>query len=157
MAGFAGMVFWGRSMDETILLIEDNRLNLKLFQDLVAAKGCRAVDAASGSEGITLAKLHRPDIAVVDLQLPDCSGLDVIKALKSDPRLCGIPVLATSAFCASVSAEWLARHQCDGFIAKPVLAQAFISDVDRLLRRVAIAASEMPPSLSTAGPRTASI
>jgi two-component system cell cycle response regulator DivK len=123
-----------------------------LFQDLVAAAGCRPIGAASGSEAICLAERHLPDLAIVDLYLPDIAGLDVIKAMRSDARLRNIPVLATSAFQRSVSAAWLLQHQCDGFIARPLVARDFCDELNRLLRRVAMTTRDtlpqhMPPGL----------
>jgi two-component system cell cycle response regulator DivK len=142
-------------MGATILIVEDNELNQKLFRDLVAAMGHRAVSATSGREGIIFAEQHPLHLAIVDLLLPDISGLEVIAALRREPRLRRLPVLAASAFRSSVSAAWLRRHRCDAFVAKPISVQAFTQEVGRLLRGVPIAASEMPPTLLAAAPLAA--
>jgi two-component system, cell cycle response regulator DivK len=142
-------------MGETILIVEDNWLNQKLFQDLITAEGYRSICAASGSEAICLAERLLPDLAIVDLYMPDIAGLDVVKAMRNDAHLRNIPVLATSAFQRSVSAAWLLRHQCDGFIAKPLVARRFCHEINRLLRRVAMTKRDtlprhMQPSLQHA-------
>ena len=136
------------AMGETILIIEDNRLNLRLFNDLVMAKGHRPIGAVSASEGLALARLHLPKLIVVDVQLPDISGLEVVQIVRSEWSLRDIPVLAASAFQSSASAEWLLQHQCDGFIAKPVSARPFMELVEKLLSEAAMAAEMLPRTLA---------
>jgi two-component system cell cycle response regulator DivK len=120
-------------MRETVLVIEDNRLNMKLFYDLLLASSRKPIIAASGRDGIALANRYVPDLIVVDLQLPDGSGLDVIREIKGAAPQKFIPALATSAFQPRVNEQWLSRHQCDAFIAKPISAWGFLAEVARLI------------------------
>src|SRR5580658_2714019 len=83
---------WG--MAKTVLIVEDNELNMKLFHDLLEAHGYATVGTRNGIEALDLARKHRPDLILMDIQLPEVSGLEVTKWLKDDSELRGIPVVA---------------------------------------------------------------
>ena len=78
-------------MAKTVLIVEDNELNMKLFNDLVETRGCRIVQTRSGIEAVELARLHHPDLILMDIQLPEVSGLEVTQWLKDDEELRSIP------------------------------------------------------------------
>jgi len=81
-----------------VLIVEDNELNMKLFHDLLEAHGVDTVETSNGFDVIELAREHSPDLILMDIQLPEISGLDVTKMLKAEDDLKGIPVVAVTAF-----------------------------------------------------------
>src|SRR5277367_2689821 len=88
----------GSGMAKTVLIVEDNELNMKLFHDLLEAHGYNTVGTRNGIEALDLARKHRPDLILMDIQLPEVSGLEVTKWLKDDQELKKIPVVAVTAF-----------------------------------------------------------
>jgi two-component system cell cycle response regulator DivK len=85
-------------MTHRILIVEDNELNLKLFRDLLAANGFETVETREGLEAMSLTRTMRPDLILMDIQLPEISGLDITRKIKADPDLRHIPVIAVTAF-----------------------------------------------------------
>ena len=85
-------------MAKTVLIVEDNELNMKLFNDLLEAHGYQTLQTRNGIEALELAREHRPDLILMDIQLPEVSGLEVTKWLKDDENLRAIPVVAVTAF-----------------------------------------------------------
>ena len=100
-------------MAKTVLIVEDNELNMKLFHDLLDAHGYKTLQTRNGMEALSLAREHRPDLILMDIQLPEVSGLEVTKWLKEDDQLKTIPVVAVTAFAMkgtrSASAKGAAR------------------------------------------------
>ena len=84
-------------MAKTVMIVEDNELNMKLFRDLIEAHGYRTVQTRSGLSAMEIAREHRPDLILMDIQLPEISGLDVTRKLKADSELKSIPVIAVTA------------------------------------------------------------
>src|SRR5260370_8806588 len=90
----------GRSgMSKTVMIVEDNELNMKLFHDLLEAHGYHPIGTREGMEALDLARKHPPDLILMEIQLPEVSGLEVTNWLQSDPQLTPIPILAVTAFC----------------------------------------------------------
>ena len=85
-------------MPKTVMIVEDNELNMKLFRDLLEAHGYHTVGTRDGIDALDLARKHRPDLVLMDIQLPEVSGLEVTRWLKEDPELKAIPVVAVTAF-----------------------------------------------------------
>src|SRR5436189_5314390 len=85
------------AMSKTVMIVEDNELNMKLFHDLLEAHGYHTVATRNGIEALDLARKHRPDLILMDIQLPEVSGLEVTKWLKEDPELKAIPVVGVTA------------------------------------------------------------
>src|SRR5699024_7561659 len=83
---------------KTVLVVEDNELNMKLFHDLLQAHGYSVLQTRDGMDALRLARRHRPDLILMDIQLPEVSGLEVTKWLKEDDDLKEIPVVAVTAF-----------------------------------------------------------
>jgi two-component system cell cycle response regulator DivK len=83
---------------KTVLIVEDNELNMKLFHDLLEAHGYETLQARTGPQALVLAEKHRPDLILMDIQLPEISGLQVTKELKKSKTLSAIPVIAVTAF-----------------------------------------------------------
>ncbi len=85
-------------MPKSVMIVEDNELNMKLFRDLIEASGYETIRTRNGLEALDLAREHRPDLILMDIQLPEVSGLEVTKWLKDDDDLRHIPVIAVTAF-----------------------------------------------------------
>ena len=116
---------WGTG--KTVLLVEDNVLNVKLLSDILAADGFRVLHAPDGCTAIDLARKDRPDIVLMDIQLPGNSGLEVARWFKDDASLAGIPVIAISAFIEQIRREDLRAAGVVATCAKPVLADNLMS------------------------------
>jgi two-component system cell cycle response regulator DivK len=117
----------------TILVVEDNELVLKLFSDLLEAFGYRTVVTRDGDNAIDLAREHRPELIVMDIQLPTVSGLDVTKWLKEEPDLQHIPVLAVTAFAQRDDERRVRDAGCEGYMSKPIHMMPFIETVQTLI------------------------
>ncbi len=117
------------SMAKTVLIVEDNELNMKLFHDLLEAHGYDTLQTRSGVEAITLARRHKPDLILMDIQLPEVSGLDVIKWLKEDDSTKAIPVIAVTAFAMKGDEERIREGGCEAYISKPISVSMFLDTV----------------------------
>jgi two-component system cell cycle response regulator DivK len=116
---------WGTG--KTVLLVEDNVLNVKLLSDILSADGFRVLHAPDGCAAIDLARKDRPDVVLMDIQLPGNSGLEVARWFKDDASLTGIPVIAISAFIEQIKREDLRAAGVVATCAKPVLADNLMS------------------------------
>jgi len=119
---------WG--MAKTVLIVEDNELNMKLFHDLLEAHGYGTVGTRNGIEALDLARKHQPDLILMDIQLPEVSGLEVTKWLKDDAELKRIPVVAVTAFAMKGDEE---RIRCEAYLSKPISVGKFIETVRHFL------------------------
>jgi len=118
---------------KTVLIVEDNELNMKLFNDLLEAHGYATLQARTGPEALSLAAKHRPDLILMDIQLPEISGLQVTQELKADERLSEIPVIAVTAFAMKGDEERIRAGGCEDYIAKPISVAVFLEKVKRYL------------------------
>ncbi|MDX2028591.1 MAG: response regulator [Alphaproteobacteria bacterium] len=116
-----------------VLIVEDNDLNMKLFRDLLEAHDYRTLHTRDGMEVIPLARQHKPDLIIMDIQLPEVSGLEVTKWLKADDELKSIPVIAVTAFAMKGDEEKIRAGGCEDYLAKPIAVQQFIASVKRYL------------------------
>jgi two-component system, cell cycle response regulator DivK len=123
----------GGPMTKTILIIEDNKLNMKLFNELLVSRGYTTLCAEDGLEGLELARQHRPDLVVMDIQLRDVSGLEVTQQIRTDHRIAHLPILAVSAFAMPGDADRILAGGCDRYLAKPFAPMRFLSDVDDMV------------------------
>ncbi len=121
-------------LDKTVLVVEDNDINMKLFHDVLEASGYNVLQAMNGMEGWRMAREHRPDLIVMDIQLPDVSGLEVTKWLKDDESLKSIPVIAVTAFAREGDKEKFLEGGCDAYIDKPISIPNFLQTVERLAK-----------------------
>ena len=119
----------GMGMAKTVMIVEDNELNMKLFHDLLEAHGYRTVETRSGVEAVELARAHRPDLIIMDIQLPEISGLDVTRKLKADPELKAIPVVAVTAFAMKGDEERIRAGGCEAYLSKPISVAKFLQTV----------------------------
>ena len=115
--------------DNTVLIVEDNELNMKLFHDLLEAHGYQTVGTHSGLEALDLARQHRPSLILMDIQLPEVSGLEVTKWLKDDEELRHIPVVAVTAFAMKGDEERIIQGGCEAYLSKPISVVGFIETV----------------------------
>jgi len=120
-------------MKKTVLIVEDNELNMKLFHDLLEAHGYATVQTRSGSNVVELAQEHRPDLILMDIQLPEISGLDITKTLKKDDDLKSIPVIAVTAFAMKGDEEKIRAGGCEDYISKPISVVDFIALIKKYL------------------------
>jgi len=118
---------------KTVLVVEDNDLNMKLFHDLLEAHGYQILQTKNGRDALRLAREHHPDLILMDIQLPEISGLEVTKLIKSDASLCKIPVVAVTAFAMKGDEEKIREGGCEAYIAKPISVAHFIATVERFL------------------------
>jgi two-component system, cell cycle response regulator DivK len=105
---------------ERILVVEDNAMNMKLFRDVLVAKGYRALEATTGGEAIALATQHAPDLVLMDIQLPDLDGVEALRRLRTDARTAAIPVLAVTAQAMGGDRERFLAEGFNGYVSKPV-------------------------------------
>ena len=122
-------------MPKKVLIVEDNELNMKLFHDLLEAQGYDLLEAREGPSALGLARAHRPDLIVMDIQLPSISGLEVTRWLKEDPELAHIPVVAVTAFAMKGDEARILQGGCEAYIAKPISVGRFLETIRRLLER----------------------
>ena len=116
-----------------VLIVEDNELNMKLFNDLLEAHGYITFQTKDGLEALSIARQHRPDLILMDIQLPEVSGLEITKRLKADEELRGIPVVAVTAFAMKGDEEKIRQGGCEGYIAKPISIAGFMRVVEHHL------------------------
>jgi two-component system cell cycle response regulator DivK len=120
-------------MAKTILIVEDNELNMKLFNDLLEANGYTTVQTGNGVEAIALARQHHPDLILMDIQLPEVSGLEVTRWLKDDEELKSIPVIAITAFAMKGDEERIREGGCEAYLSKPISVSKFLETVRHFL------------------------
>jgi two-component system cell cycle response regulator DivK len=120
-------------MKKRILIVEDNDLNLKLFRDLLTAHGYETIETKEGLEAITLTRSEHPDLILMDIQLPEISGLDVTRRLKSEEAIKSIPIIAVTAFAMKDDEEKILAAGCQAYISKPISIVPFLNTVRRFL------------------------
>ena len=120
-------------MPKTVLIVEDNELNMKLFHDLLEAHGYQTVGTRNGIEALELARKHHPDLILMDIQLPEVSGLEVTQWLKDDETLRSIPVIAVTAFAMKGDEEKILQGGCEAYLSKPISVAKFFETVDHFL------------------------
>lgn len=120
-------------MAKTVLIVEDNELNMKLFNDLLQANGYETLQTKDGREALSLARNDNPDLILMDIQLPEISGLEITRLLKSEEQTRQIPIIAVTAFAMKGDEEKIREGGCDGYIAKPISVTSFLQTVAQFL------------------------
>lgn len=120
-------------MTKRILVVEDNDLNRKLFCDVLAAGGFTVEPVADGNSVMVRARAFEPHLVVMDIQLQDISGLDLIASLKQDEQLADVPVLAVTAYAGKGDEERIRQVGAQAYLAKPVSIGPFMAAVRRLV------------------------
>ncbi len=118
---------------KTVLVVEDNELNMKLFHDLLEAHGYNILQTKDGMDALRIAREHKPDLILMDIQLPEVSGLEVTKWIKEDENLKSIPVIAVTAFAMKGDEEKIRNGGCEAYIAKPISVTDFLETVRKFL------------------------
>ena len=120
-------------MGKTVLIVEDNELNMKLFDDLLTAHGYQTLKTKDGLKVLELARHHKPDLILMDIQLPEVSGLEVTKWLKNDDQLKIIPVVAVTAFAMKGDEQKMRDGGCEDYISKPISIGHFMQVIKKYL------------------------
>ena len=120
-------------MPKKILIVEDNDLNLKLFRDLLEANGYLTVETKDGMKATDLVRMEKPDLILMDIQLPEISGLDVTRKIKADKSIADIPIIAVTAFAMKDDEEKILRAGCEAYISKPISIMHFLETVKKFL------------------------
>lgn len=136
-------------MKKKVMIVEDNELNMKLFHDLLEAHGIDTVQTRDGRLAVEMAREHKPDLVIMDIQLPEISGLEVTKLLKSDEQLKAIPVIAVTAFAMKGDEQKIREGGCEDYISKPISVSRFIEVIKSHLDKPAVVIE--PEEISTLG------
>jgi two-component system cell cycle response regulator DivK len=115
---------------KVILIIEDNEKNLRLIHDILESQGYRVLQARSGKEGIEAAREQRPDLIIMDIQMPGIDGITATRILKQDEQTCNIPVIALTAMAMKGDRDRILQAGCDGYLPKPVRFDALLEAVE---------------------------
>jgi two-component system cell cycle response regulator DivK len=116
-----------------VLIVEDNDLNMKLFNDLLVAHGYGTLQTKDGVEALTLIRQHHPDLILMDIQLPEVSGLEVMQWIKKDDEIRMIPIIAVTSFAMKGDEEKIREGGCEAYISKPISVASFLRTVERFL------------------------
>ncbi|ACB32321.1 response regulator receiver protein [Leptothrix cholodnii SP-6] len=119
----------------TILIVEDNARNMKLVRDILQHHGHSTLEAATGAEGVQLALAQRPDLILMDIQLPDIDGITALARIRADPALAAVPVLAVSASVMPDEQQKIVASGFDAYVTKPLSLRPFVAMVDSFLQR----------------------
>jgi two-component system, cell cycle response regulator DivK len=114
---------------ELVLIVEDNEKNMKLVRDILQVKGYRTLEAGTAEQGLALAGEHRPDLILMDIQLPDLDGVAALKRLRSEPTTASIPAVALTAFAMKEDQERFMTAGFDGYVMKPINVREFPDQV----------------------------
>ena len=120
-------------MKKKILIVEDDALNMKLYEDLLQATGYETIQDISGANVLQLVEANRPDLILMDIQLPEISGLELAKILKADEKYKEIPIIAVTAFAMRGDEQKIRGRGCDGYIAKPISVSYFLGKLEEFL------------------------
>ena len=118
---------------QIVLVVEDTNSNMMLCHDLLRACGCKVVQATDGNSGWQMARAHRPNLIILDIQLPGMSGLEVLARLKADKDLQAIPVIALTAFAMKGDEEFFLHSGFDHYISKPISVPDFLQTIKHFL------------------------
>jgi two-component system cell cycle response regulator DivK len=120
-------------MSKTVMIVEDNELNMKLFNDLLESRGYRTIQTRNGLDALDIVKEHHPDLILMDIQLPEVSGLVVTKWIKENDELAHIPVIAVTAFAMKGDEERILEGGCEGYISKPISLPHFLETIESFI------------------------
>lgn len=120
-----------------ILIVEDHPLNRKLLHDLLEAHSYEILETGDGLEALNLARRFRPDLILMDLQLPDVSGLEVTRWLRREPGMTTTPIIAVTAFAMREDERLALASGCDAYLAKPISIARVLDTIAALLGRAA--------------------
>lgn len=119
-------------MTKSVLVVEDNELNLKLFCDLLRAHGYEATPVRDGREAVAQAQAVKPDLIIMDIQLPHVSGVDLITQIRADEELAATPILAVTAYAGREDEERIRGAGATAYVSKPIAVKRFVEEVGAL-------------------------
>ena len=122
-------------MEQVILIVEDEPRNLKLIRDLLEVSGYMVLEAIDGKQGVEIAKAKKPDLILMDIQLPVMEGFEATRILKADERTRDIPIMALTAHAMEGDEEKIKAAGCDGYISKPIDTRGFLNKITEYLAR----------------------
>ncbi len=128
----------------TVLIVEDNPKSMKLCRDLLELHGHMILEATDGREGVNMARLHRPDLIVMDIQLPVMSGMDAARILREKKETQAIPIIASTAFAMKGDEERFLRNGFNAYIPKPINTRTFAEDVEAVYEAANAEKAEAP-------------
>ncbi len=120
-------------MTKRVLVVEDNELNLKLFCDLLKAHGFMAEPVRDAREALDRARAIRPDLIVMDIQMPHLSGLDLIEAIRGEEKLRHTPIMAVTAYAGKGGEDRVRTAGADAFVSKPITLMRFMDSINALI------------------------
>jgi two-component system cell cycle response regulator DivK len=118
---------------KTVLIVEDNELNMRLFHDIMEMQGYNILQTTNGMDALKLTRRHRPDLIVMDIQLPEVSGLEVTKWIKEDDNLKSTPIIAVTAFALKGDESKILQSGCEAYLAKPISITHFLETVESFM------------------------
>ena len=116
-------------MSQKILIVEDNELNMKLFNDLLEAHGYITVTTRDGTKALEIAMAEKPDLILMDIQLPEVSGLDITRQIKDNDEIKHIPIIAVTAFAMKGDEDKIRECCCNSYVSKPISITTFIETI----------------------------
>ena len=122
-------------MEKVILIVEDDAKNLKLFRDLLQVSGYTTLEATDGKQGVELAREEKPDLILMDIQMPVMDGLEATKLLKNDDVTKDIPVIALTAYAMKGDEEKMREAGFDGYISKPIDVKGFLKKISEVISK----------------------
>jgi two-component system cell cycle response regulator DivK len=131
-----------------ILYVEDNEFNRKIVRDLLARTSYRLIEAGDGEKGVTMAQAERPDLIIMDIQLPQLSGLDATRRLRADPRTAGIPIIVITSFALSGDEQRAMEAGAAAYLAKPYSPRELLRTIRSLAPEADPTSAPSPPSPS---------
>jgi two-component system cell cycle response regulator DivK len=120
-------------MSQVILVIEDQEDNRRIMRDLLTSVNYEIIEAVSGQEGVSLAETHRPDLILMDIQLPDFDGYEATKKIKAIPALNSIPIIAVTSYALSGDDKKAFEAGCDAYVSKPFSPRALLKKIQEIL------------------------
>ena len=120
-------------MAKTVLIVEDSELNMRLFNDLLEAFGYKTVKSRDGRQAIPLAREHKPDLIIMDIQLLEISGLELTDRLKKDEKIKHIPIVAVTAFAMRGDEQKIMAAGCDAYLSKPISVTTFLETIRKFI------------------------
>ncbi len=118
---------------EQVLVVEDNEDNMKVITFILEKSGYKTLQAEDGRTGIALALKEEPDFVILDIQLPDMNGMDVVKAIRKSERIKNTPVIAITSYAVEGDRERMLSGGCDGYIEKPIDPVNIIKQIREIL------------------------
>ena len=123
------------TMSKTILVVEDQEDNRQILRDLLGSAGFRMIEAHDGEQALTVARSERPNLILMDIQLPILDGYEATRSIKRDPELKHIPVIAVTSYALSGDEERARAAGCDGYVAKPYSTRPLLAKIGQFLEQ----------------------